>query len=159
MQKPFQPALLFQLLHNFPQSTYASFIHGCFTACHPSVIQECTFVQIVDTPLIWITIAQTGPSSPTLGTITLTSTFHYNSFTSHSYRPASHTIQLNFAQAKALHDVFSCDNYRAWQRSAPHEWHDSFFKSHVPLIIASCYGQDEELAFTPRSAEQLQERM
>jgi hypothetical protein len=36
---------------------------------------------------------------------------------------------------------------------------DSFFKSRVPLLVASRYGQDEELDFTPRMAEQFQERM
>lgn len=74
-------------------------------------------------------------------------------------RPASQSIQLNHQQARALHGVFTRDNYRAWQRAAPRDWRDVFFNTRVPLVIASRYGQDEELIFTPRAAEQLQERM
>lgn len=58
-----------------------------------------------------------------------------------------------------LHRVFTRDNYRAWQRAAPRAWNDAFFRTRVPLIIASRYGQDEELTFTSRMADQFEERM
>jgi hypothetical protein len=117
------------------------------------------FAPIVVTPSIWITTAQTGPSSPTSGT---SSPFQFknNPLTSTTYRPDSRQIKLNFQQAQDLHNAFTRDKYRAWQRSAPQDWSDSFFRSRVPLIIASRYGQDEPLKhFTPRAAQQLHERM
>ena len=77
-----------------------------------------------------------------------------------TYRPDSRQIKLNFQQAQDLHNIFTRDNYRAWQHSAPRDWSDSFFRSRIPLIIASRYGQDEPLKhFTPRAAEKLHEHM
>jgi hypothetical protein len=89
----------------------------------------------------------------------LPSYFHFLRSLTHLCRPATHPIQLNLQQAKALHRVFTSENYRAWQKGAPSNWQDQFFKSRVPLIIASRYGQNEHLIFSSRAAEQLQERM
>ena len=124
---------------------------------HPSLIQVYIFTPVVVTLSIWITSAQTGPLSPTSGA---SSPFQFknNPLTSTTYRPNSHQIKLNFQQAQDLHNTFTRDKYSTWQRSAPQEWSDSFFRSCIPLIIASCYSQDEPLKhFTPCAAQQLHE--
>jgi len=144
--------------HSCLQNTCANFTHGFCTVSPASVILECIFVQIV-------VILSTSTKTPPTGISSQTSSISLPQLSSicclyiHPHRPATRSIQLDLLQVQALHHTFTRERYRAWQHAAPSSWQDPFFRTRIPLIVASRYGQDELLSFSSHAAEQLQERM